>query len=94
MARYRIKESGSAISIELTEVAGQQEQLLGAFAACQAGQCTCPTDEYQRLDRMDVEQGEDEIRLELEPKPGERFNLAEIAACLDYTTAEATKTES
>lgn len=93
MAHYRIKESESAVSIELTEVAGNQEQLLGAFAACQAGQCSCPTDEYQKLAAVDIQQGAEEIRLELEPKPGEKFDLSEIAACLDYTTANATKTE-
>lgn len=93
MAHYRIKESESAVSIELTEVAGNQEQLLGAFAACQAGQCSCPTDEYQKLAAMDIQQGAEEIRLELEPKTGEKFDLSEIAACLDYTTANATKTE-
>ncbi len=91
MARYRIEESESAVSIELTEVAGQQEQLLGAFAACQRGQCTCPTDEYQKLAGMDIEQRDDELRLELEPKPGEKFDLSEIAACLDYTTAQPTE---
>lgn len=93
MAHYRIKETESAVSIELTDVAGEQEQLLGAFAACQAGQCSCPTDEYQKLAGMDIQQGEDEIRLELEPKPGEKFDLSEIAACLDYTTAKTTRTE-
>lgn len=93
MAHYRIRESESAVSIELTEVAGNQEQLLGAFAACQAGQCSCPTDEYQKLAAVDIQQGAEEIRLELEPKPGEKFDLSEIAACLDYTTANATKTE-
>lgn len=93
MAHYRIKESESAVSIELTEVAGNQEQLLRAFAACQAGQCSCPTDEYQKLAAVDIQQGAEEIRLELEPKPGEKFDLSEIAACLDYTTANATRTE-
>ncbi len=91
MARYRITESQSAVSIELTEVAGKQEELLSAFGACQAGQCSCPTDEYQKLAGMDVQQGEDDIRLKLQPKLGEKFDLSEIAACLDYTTAKATK---
>jgi len=36
---------------------------------------------------MDVEQGEDLIRVCLEPKPGESLDMSQIAACLDYTTA-------
>ncbi len=93
MAHYRIHESETAVTIEVTEVGGKQEELLGAFGACQAGQCSCPTDEYQKLAAMDVKHGEDDIRLRLEPKPGEKFDLSEIAACLDYTTAKATEAE-
>ena len=92
MARYRLtEEPTSTVSIDMTEVTGEQDQLLGAFAACQAGQCSCPTDEYKKLDSMDIQTSGDQIRLRLEPKEGERFNLSEIAACLDYTTAKATE---
>lgn len=92
MARYRLtEEPKSTVSIDITEVAGGQDRLLGAFAACQAGQCSCPTDEYKKLDSMDIQTSGDQIRLRLEPKEGERFNLSEIAACLDYTTAKATE---
>lgn len=92
MARYRLtEEPKSAVAIEVTDVAGKQDMLLGAFAACQAGQCTCPTDEYKKLDSMEIEASEDAIRLRLEPIEGEKFDLSEIAACLDYTTAKATE---
>ena len=92
VARYRlVEEAESAVSIEVTEVAGMRDELLDAFAACQAGQCSCPTDEYEKLDYMDIETGEDEIRLRLAPRAGEKFDVAEIGACLDYTTSKATK---
>lgn len=93
MARYRVKESESAVTIEVDEVAGKQQVLLDAFGACQAGQCSCPTDEYQKLAAMNIERSQDEIRLRLEPKPGEKFDLSEIAACLDYTTAKANEAQ-
>lgn len=93
MARYRIKEEASTVSIEIASVDGRQEQLMEAFADCQAGQCTCPTNEYEKLASMEMEQSEDLIRLRLEPKPGEKFDTSEIAACLDYTTAKIAKTE-
>ena len=94
MARYQIKESESAVLIEIADVAGKQEQLLGAFAACQAGQCSCPTDEYEKLATMNIERSEDEVRLHLEPKAGQKFNLSEIAFCLDYTTEKGEEAES
>jgi hypothetical protein len=88
MVRYRIQEEASALSIEVTEAAGRQEQLLEAFGACQAGRCSCPTNEYRKLASMNVEQAGDSIRIRLETKPGEKLDASEIAACLDYTTAK------
>jgi hypothetical protein len=93
MAHYRIEEREPAVSIEVTEVAGQKDQLMEAFGECQAGQCSCPTNEYEKLASMHVEQAGDVIRIRLEPKPGERIDTAEIAACLDYTTAKVAEAE-
>ena len=90
MARYRIDEKGSSVGIELTEVGGQERELLQAFSECQAGQCPCPSDEYQKLAGMEVEHGDDAIRLRLDAKPGEILDVSKIAACLDYTAAKAT----
>jgi hypothetical protein len=88
MARYRIDEHDeSKVLIEVAEVGKNQDQLLEAFGECQAGQCSCPTNEYDKLESMEVEQGEDLIRLRLEPKPGRQLDTSQIAACLDYTTA-------
>lgn len=76
------------MSVELTGVAGHEAQLMATFGECQAGQCSCPTDEYQKLASMEVEQDKDRIRLRLEAKSGETFDASEIAACLDHTTAK------
>lgn len=91
MARYRIDGKESGVSIELTEVGGHEGELLEAFSECQAGQCSCPTTEYEKLANMEIEQGQDAIRLRLEAKPGEKFDASEITACLDYTTAKVAK---
>lgn len=94
MARYRIDETESALSIEVTVVGGHQVQLLEAFGECQAGQCSCPTNEYERLVSLQVEQSGDLIRLRLEPRLGETFDTSEIATCLDYTTAKVAETKA
>lgn len=81
------------MSIEVAGVSGHEEQLLDAFGECQAGRCTCPTTEYEKLAAMEVEKDEDVIRLRLDSRQGEEFDVAEIAACLDYTTAKIAETE-
>jgi len=93
MARYRIEKSPeSAVAIEVSEVGGHQDRMLAAFASCQAGQCSCPTDEYRKLESMSIDRGEDDITVRLEPKEGESFDLSHIAVCLDYVAAQGSST--
>jgi hypothetical protein len=42
-----------------------------------------PTNEYEKLASMAVEQTGDVIRIRLEPKPGMQMDTTEVAACLD-----------
>ena len=88
MARYRVQDLPQGLAIQVTEVAGRQRQLLEAFQECQSGHCTCPTDEYQKVAGMQVTEAADEVVLHLQAKPGTRFDMAEISACLDHTIAK------
>ena len=89
MARYRIDEDETAVSIELTDLAGRRrEDLMEAFGECQEGRCTCPTEEYRKVASMDVEAEEDRIAIRLSSKPGERLDSSEIDACLNHTVGK------
>ena len=89
MTKYQIDAGEGTVAIELTEVGGRQEELLAAFGECQEGRCSCPTDEYQKVESMAVEPAEDRIGIRLLSKPGVTLDVAEIAACLDYTVAKS-----
>ena len=85
MARYRIEEQDTTVSIEVTELDGRQPQVLEAFQECQEGRCTCPTEEYRKVASMDVDGDDDRITIRLSSKPGERLDSSEINACLEHT---------
>jgi hypothetical protein len=87
MARYRIEENPEGVAIEVTEASGHQKELLDAFQECQSGHCTCPTDEYEKVQNMEIDAADDSISLRLKAKAGTRFDTDEISACLDYTTS-------
>jgi hypothetical protein len=88
MARYRVDDDDeSKVLIEVVEVGENQDQLIAALGDCQAGHCSCPTNGYDKLVSMEIEQGKDLIRLRLQLRPGERLDTSQVAACLDYTTA-------
>ena len=88
MPEYRINQTSQGVAIELTDVGDRQDALLESFGVCAQGRCGCPTDEYQKVETMHVRPGADRIDIELQAKPGERFDASEIAACLDYTVTE------
>lgn len=89
--KYKIDQHKGGIDISVAEVAGDQQQLLEAFRECQEGRCSCPTDEYKKLDSLQIAQSGDEIQLHLKSKPGEKIDQAEIEKCLDYTAARVKK---
>lgn len=87
MAKYKIEANGPDVAIELTEVGARQEELLEAFGECQEGRCSCPTNEYSKIEAMEVQPSEDRISIKLRSKPGASLDATEIQACLDYTVA-------
>lgn len=89
MTDYEITPAGLGVTIEITGVGARQEELLAAFGQCQAGQCSCPTDEYEKVAAMDVRPSDDTIAIELQAKPGAEFDVDQIAACLDFTVGGA-----
>ncbi len=91
MPQYRIREEHAAVSIELTDVQGTQDELLEAFTECQTGQCSCPTDQYEKVASMQLGSDEQQITIQLQPHAGERLDSDELAACPAYTIAQAEK---
>lgn len=96
MTTYEISPTSSGVAIEIAGVAERGEQLLAAFIECQQGQCSCPTDEYQKVESMDVVPGAGEISIQLRAKADTDFDISQIRKCLDYTvsqTADQTSAE-
>lgn len=81
----KIKETEQGIEIDVTDLEGKKAQLLEAFQECSEGRCTCPTQEYKKVEAMEVSDGEDEIQLSIKAKDDEKIDTAEIEKCLDYT---------
>ena len=85
MANYEITPSDAGVAIQITGVGVKGQELLAAFGDCQQGQCSCPTDEYRKVETMEVTSSQDAISIRLQAKPGTELDTREIGACLDYT---------
>lgn len=80
-----IKSDSEGLTIEVSEIAGKEKQLLSEFQACQEGRCDCPTDEYTKLDTLEIDNSVGKISLRLTAKSGQVFDKAEIEKCLEHT---------
>lgn len=86
---YEISEDGDEVTMLVSGTGDSADALLASFQECQAGQCSCPTDQYERLEAIDVQAGADEIAIRLTPIAGQRLDVADLRACMDYTVARA-----
>lgn len=83
--KYKIESKENEVNIEVSETKGKQKKLLEAFQECQEGRCSCPTQEFSKLNSLVIENDENSIRLKLKSKPGKQLDKREISKCLEYT---------
>ena len=83
--KHVIKSDSEGLIIEVYEIEGKEEDLLVEFQACREGRCSCPTDEYQKIDSLEIGNSAGKISLRLRAKSGRVFDESQIAKCLDHT---------
>jgi hypothetical protein len=88
MTQYRIEQEPTAVVIEVSDLQGNEDELLRAFGECQPGTCSCPTSEYEKVATTTVEADEKQITVRLEPKPGQDLDRQQVATCLDHALNE------
>ena len=89
--KHKIKNINEGIEIKIFGVSEKQEELLQSFELCQQGKCDCPTDEYKKLEDLQVNAEKDEISLNLKAKSGKQFDKNEIEKCIDFTINKVNK---
>ena len=83
-----VKSNSDGLTIEVSEISEKQDQLLAEFQACQEGRCSCPTDEYKKLDSLEIAAGTGKIDLRLKAKTGQVFDSSEIQKCLNHAESK------
>ena len=84
---YQITKLPDGLQINVAGVDGKEMHLMESFKECQEGRCSCPTQEYQKLDSLQFEQTDGKISLHLKSKEGAQFDQGEIERCLEHTQA-------
>lgn len=82
---YEIKENGDGLHIDISAPQREQQRLLEELAKCAAGTCSCPSTQYDKLEKMDVVPGQAGVTVGLKAKAGETIDTADIERCLQHT---------
>ena len=86
--KYEVSTTQNGLTINIEVPDKRKEKLLEEFGNCQKGKCSCPTEEYRKLESLSVESSENNISLILKPKADQSFDINEINKCLNYTSSK------
>jgi len=89
--KYKVEKKDQEITVEIEGDGLKTAELHKALQQCREGSCDCPTDEYDKLESMQIELNTDRISLRLRTKPDADIDQAAVAACLDHTLRKSEK---
>ena len=83
--KTKIVKQESVLQIQVTDSGEHTNHLMAALQECQEGRCSCPTQEYEKVESLRVEQSEEGITLSVKSKKGQQIDVGEIEKCLEHT---------
>jgi hypothetical protein len=75
------EQVGAKLTVNLDDVK-DKDAIIETIAGCADGSCACSTDEYQKVETMQIVPGPNSIQLNIEVKPGEVIDPNCISECL------------
>jgi hypothetical protein len=82
---YEIDSQKERTTIKIQSGNLAKDVLLEEFGKCQNGTCSCPTNEYEKLESIQISDTSNRIDLVLTPKPDKQLDMSEIENCLEFT---------
>lgn len=86
--KHTIETTGEGLRISALVASEKQKELLEEFAKCAAGTCSCPTPQYGKVQSIDIKPQPAGVTVDLQVKPGEVIDVADIEQCLEHTARQ------
>ncbi|MBF0263804.1 MAG: hypothetical protein HQL46_00910 [Gammaproteobacteria bacterium] len=83
--KYSIQKKKSDISINITDIGNKKSELIKQVQACQSGNCSCPSDEYNKVDSIQISDSKSDINIKIIAKDDNSIDENEIEKCLSHT---------
>lgn len=88
---YQLESMPEVLTIVVHAEGRNIRQILSRFEDCKNGRCSCPTEEYKKLEKMDMNVQDNQITLKLKPRVNTIFDIDEIKKCLEFTITQEEK---
>ena len=89
--KYAIEQKPQGLEIKVEDLGDDRQQVLESLHACAEGKCSCPTNQYEKLDAIHISPNPDSVSIELKAKAGGTVEQADIEKCLAYTAEQIAK---
>ena len=71
------------VEIAINDLGDAKARVMQSLGQCQSGNCNCKTQEYQKLEKMEIKEADNNLTIKLHPKDGENLDVNEINKCVD-----------
>lgn len=69
------------VEINIKDLGDAKARVMKSLGKCQAGKCSCKSKEYDKLEKMEILEGDNGLTVKLSPKSGEDLDVDEINKC-------------
>lgn len=91
MMKKHIKTNKDGLEIKISDVDSKHDELLKNFQSCQEGTCDCPSDEYVKLEKLNIQSSNSEMILNLKAKKDQTFDKDNVEECVDHVINKVSK---
>lgn len=85
---FDVKHSPQGLEIKAQATPEEARKMMGEFAKCANGTCSCKTSEYDKLESMQVSETESGLILALKARAGQKLDIGCVEECLDHTAKQ------
>ena len=83
--KYKVTSSDGAVDIDVSDASCNKEELINAVQKCADGKCLCPSQEYDKVESILIDDTGSDIQISIKPKDGENIDKNEVEKCLEFT---------
>jgi hypothetical protein len=91
--KYSIESDRADVKIRIEEVGSKQADLMKQLNECAEGRCSCRSEQYAKVESMQIAPGEDHLQITLNAKHGETIDQGDINKCLEHTTEKVQRSD-